>query len=133
MAKTPGGFRYLDDVAAFADSKALVAHVPSGMTDKPKLLKLLAKELKFPAYFGQNWDALDECLRDLSWLDGVKRVAIVHADVPFSAKGTNRAAYLGVLQNAVSSWKKGEAHELIVAFPSPLADSVTAALTDESK
>lgn len=32
------------------------------------LFARLAEAFAFPAYFGRNWDALDECLRDLSWL-----------------------------------------------------------------
>jgi RNAse (barnase) inhibitor barstar len=28
----------------------------------------LAQEMSFPNYFGMNWDALDECLRDMTWL-----------------------------------------------------------------
>ena len=33
--------------------------------------------LQLPAYFGENWDALDECLKDLSWLPGPAYVLIV--------------------------------------------------------
>ncbi len=32
------------------------------------LLSTLAQAMQFPEYFGMNWDALDECLRDMSWL-----------------------------------------------------------------
>ena len=32
------------------------------------LLDALAQAMQFPEYFGRNWDALDECLRDMSWL-----------------------------------------------------------------
>jgi hypothetical protein len=31
------------------------------------LLEVIATAADFPAYCGNNWDALEECLRDLSW------------------------------------------------------------------
>ena len=34
---------------------------------KPALLKNIAAALAFPDWFGQNWDALEDCLTDLSW------------------------------------------------------------------
>jgi RNAse (barnase) inhibitor barstar len=32
------------------------------VTDKQKLMSVFSKEMKFPEYFGFNWDAFDECL-----------------------------------------------------------------------
>jgi len=35
------------------------------VTDGPALLEALGQALAFPAYYGANWDAAEECLREL--------------------------------------------------------------------
>ncbi|HEX4927308.1 MAG TPA: barstar family protein [Burkholderiales bacterium] len=34
---------------------------------KQGVFDALARALEFPAWFGRNWDALEDCLGDLSW------------------------------------------------------------------
>ena len=45
---------------------ALAAFNGAAISDGPALLKALGKALDFPAYYGANWDAAEECLRDLA-------------------------------------------------------------------
>jgi len=37
---------------------------------RERLLAAIGHALDFPEYYGQNWDALEECLNDMSWRDG---------------------------------------------------------------
>ena len=37
----------------------------STVSDKEELLDTIAEGFGFPDWFGRNWDALEECLRDL--------------------------------------------------------------------
>jgi RNAse (barnase) inhibitor barstar len=41
------------------------------------LLAEVARAFQLPDYFGMNWDALDECLRDLSWLPASGHLLVV--------------------------------------------------------
>lgn len=44
---------------------------------KADLMAALAEALEFPSGFGANWDAVDDYLRDLSWLQGGGYVLVV--------------------------------------------------------
>ncbi|WP_016907281.1 barstar family protein [Streptomyces xiaopingdaonensis] len=39
----------------------------TGVTDKAGFMEAFAVGLELPGYFGRNWDALSDCLTDLSW------------------------------------------------------------------
>lgn len=54
--------------SATRGSDLQVARVPlHEVRDKQALLAAIARALDFPDWFGGNWDALEDCLTDLSW------------------------------------------------------------------
>ena len=85
-----------DDVPKLAASGARIVRIPRGLRSKQKLLGVYADRLEFPGYFGWNWDALEECLRDLSWLPPGQAIVVVQEDLPFG-DGENRQTYLDIL------------------------------------
>lgn len=59
----------------------------------------------FPEYFGWNWNAFDECIRDLEWLPARKYVTIIgRADQLLSKEGAEITTYLRIIQSAGKSW-----------------------------
>jgi RNAse (barnase) inhibitor barstar len=93
---------------------ACVVHIPEGVQSKQQLLDLLKHGLRFPSYFGNNWDALDECITDLSWLSE-KNVLIVHDRFP-QLPEQDFNIYCDLLRWAIEDWKKQGTKTLMVTF-----------------
>jgi hypothetical protein len=108
MSESDSTFTFVDDPAAFRDAAALVVRIPTKARGKEKVLGILSERLRFPRYFGQNWDALEECLGDLSWLGETMRVTIVHEGLPFSPAGDQLATYLAVLRDSATARNSAE-------------------------
>lgn len=49
------------------------------ISDETYLIGILERLFQFPEYFGRNWDAVDECLADLSWLPAKGYCCILHS------------------------------------------------------
>ena len=74
-----------------------------GLADKHSLLSALGRALDFPDYYGENWDALEECLADLSWREGPVCLVIQHADaIPAQLLAT----LLDVFAQAAREWAR---------------------------
>jgi RNAse (barnase) inhibitor barstar len=54
--------------AARAAGLVLFAVDASAVRTKSQFLGLLGRTLSFPSWYGRNWDALEDCLTDSSWM-----------------------------------------------------------------
>lgn len=89
--------------------------VPAGIQSEAVLMEALFDALRFPDYFGSNWDALWECICDLSWLPPGD-VVLRHKDLPLTEDRGSLLTYLTILQNAVQNWNS-KGSNLIFASP----------------
>jgi hypothetical protein len=117
---------FIFDDSSAPSSPAFVAELQPRIRGKEVLFEELAKCLRFPDYFGANWDALEECIRDLSWLPEGP-VILRHHDLPLAGDVASQKTYLSILRGVVErKWTlPGQRlRVLVVVFPSETRDQV---------
>lgn len=83
---------------------------------KQALLKALARAMNFPATFGNNWDALSDCLQDLSWLPEHGHLLVLTglADLAAAAPA-DLDVLLDILGAAAVYWRQRERVFVVLA------------------
>ncbi len=73
---------------------------------KHALLSACARGFQFPASFGGNWDALADCLQDLSWQAEPGSVAVLRGAADFAVAAPDEyALLLEILRAAAEYWQ----------------------------
>lgn len=78
----------------------------SGARNIPGFIRAMKRDLDFPAWFGDNLDALNDCLTDFSWHPAAGYVITLDGLAGLSATPTSFAAFNQVLASAVEAWKE---------------------------
>ena len=96
---------------------------------KEQLLNHMAVAMHFPKEFGHNWDALEDHLTDLEWVDADGYVIYYdHIDGLLGAHPDQFETLVEILRDAVASWKEdgtamlvllsgGKAHKGVGTLP----------------
>ena len=117
-------FQFVEDVDRTAADTVGVVEVPAGITSKQQLMRELGRALPLPDYFGGNWDALDECLRDLLLDDGRQPLCLLHRDLPLDQDEPDCRDYLSLLDETLTWAKETATCEFTVFFPAAAADPI---------
>lgn len=73
---------------------------------KSSFLVAAGQALAFPRYYGQNWDALEEMINDLSWIRSAGYVILYDDVYRFTvAQPEAWQTALTIFQNACSNWQ----------------------------
>ncbi|MGI8333354.1 barstar family protein [Actinomadura scrupuli] len=80
------------------------------VTDKEEFLEMSAEGLEFPDWFGHNWDALADCLTDLTWATSMAGYLIVYAGWQALAQEEPESfsTAIDILAEAVDLWRDTE-------------------------
>ncbi|MEH6375720.1 barstar family protein [Streptomyces sp. KLMMK] len=78
----------------------------ANMADRDGVFEQFWDRLTFPDYFGWNWYALYDCLRDLKWLPANRYLVLIdNAPMVLSESPEEREAFFSVLKRAVEHWR----------------------------
>jgi hypothetical protein len=70
------------------------------------VLGLLSRTLAFPSWFGRNWDALEDCLTDLSWIEAPGLVIVIEGFSTYAkADPDGFAILLDIFKSSAEYWR----------------------------
>ena len=103
------GLVFSDTPENYVKKDDKLVYVPDGL-GKTTLLNYLFEALNFPSYFGNNWDALYDCLSAMYWI-AEPRVILIHSGLP-NLDRENLTTYLNIL-NEIALFEKDANTEYI--------------------
>ena len=112
-----GMILFLDEMNLYDFYKdSFIANMSSDVHNKEELLEDMKIKLKFPNYFGYNWDATYDCLCDFTWIKE-KNIVILYQKMPHLDESTMKY-WLKLLRDVADDWKDGEYHDIFIVLPS---------------
>lgn len=101
----------VDVLQEAADRRGLAFFLLQGTRarSKEELLRHAADVLRFPDYFGENWDAFADCLTDFSWIEQDGFMVVYKDSLHFADGQPDQFAIaLDIFHEAAEFWKKGD-------------------------
>jgi RNAse (barnase) inhibitor barstar len=86
---------------------------------KTEFIGKISSAMNFPATFGGNWDALADCLRDLSWVEGSGYALIFENSQNFCTAHRNEFdVAMDIFDDAAAYWRdEGKPFWVLVGGP----------------
>jgi RNAse (barnase) inhibitor barstar len=73
---------------------------------KEEFLNKSALALRFPEYFGHNWDALQDCLTDMSWVEAKGYMVLYDRCEQFAERSPQEfATVLEIFKESAEFWR----------------------------
>lgn len=107
-------FTFVEIPPSYDAAEVFYVRIDPSIGNAEELIRALYYLLWLPGYFGFNWDALYDCLRDLSWIP-YHKIVLVHVTLPELPR-EELQVYLEILRDAVLDWVGDEGHEIEVVF-----------------
>jgi RNAse (barnase) inhibitor barstar len=77
--------------------------------NKDEMLAAVGHALRFPEWFGHNWDALTDCLLDMGWLPATGYVIILdHCDGIHGRAEADFVTLMQTFQQAAETWREDD-------------------------
>jgi len=110
-------FRYFEkeELKTLDKKDSFLAIIDEEILNVNMLFKTLDSKLNFPNYFGYNWNALFDLLRDFHWIKQ-KHIYLIHTKIP-SLKKQEFLEYIDILYETLKDWQRDDNEKLFVYFP----------------
>lgn len=99
----------LENLRALASSRDIKCYSVNALfvPNRSGLFRALHEVAELPDYFGHNFDALEECLRDYSFAPASGYLfTFIHSKILRDILGDEYAVLTAVFENAAATWQK---------------------------